>query len=282
LIMEDGKPNRRSYETAVIATLRDRLRAGDAWVEGSRDYRRFDAYLMSKPEAAKVLGPTGLPTDGKEWLKDRSALLNDRLSDVQTKLEAGKLEGVRLESGRLKITPHDPVTPAAGEQLDRAIDAVMPRIRITDLLWDVNQQTGFLDSFTDLRSGRNHTNPPAVLAAILAGASKGEARHSLAKAVFAHSQGRIHDRSVDAQQKRAMALNLVIAAIVYWNTMYMDKAAQHLLKAGQLADPSLLRHVSPLGWMHINLTGDFVWNSGAAERMNARPLHLSATRKWAS
>ena len=115
-----------------------------------------------------------------------------------------------------------------------------------------------------------------------AGLNKGEARHSLAKAVFAHSQGRIHDRSADAQQKRAMALNLVIAAIVYWNTMYMDKAAQHLLKAGQLADPSLLRHVSPLGWMHINLTGDFVWNSGAAERMNARPLHLSTTRKWVS
>ena len=115
-----------------------------------------------------------------------------------------------------------------------------------------------------------------------AGLNKGEARHSLAKAVFAHSQGRIHDRSADAQQKRAMALNLVIAAIVYWNTMYMDKAAQHLLKAGQLVDPSLLRHVSPLGWMHINLTGDFVWNSGAAERMNARPLHLSTTRKWVS
>jgi hypothetical protein len=73
-----------------------------------------------------------------------------------------------------------------------------------------------------------------------------------------------------------MALNLVIAAFVYWNTMYMDKAAQHLQNAGQLANPSLLRHVSPLGWMHINLTGDFVWNSGAAERMNARPLHLNA------
>jgi hypothetical protein len=114
-----------------------------------------------------------------------------------------------------------------------------------------------------------------------AGLNKGEARHSLAKAVFSHSQSRIHDRSADAQQKRAMALNLIIAAIVYWNTMYMDKAAQHLLKAGQLADPSLLRHVSPLGWMHINLTGDFVWNSGVAERMNARLLHLSVTRKWA-
>ena len=100
--------------------------------------------------------------------------------------------------------------------------------------------------------------------------------------IFAHSQGRIHDRSNDAQQKRAMALNLVIAAIVYWNTMYMEKAANHLLRNGKLADLNLLKHVSPQGWMHINLTGDFVWNSGAAERINVRPLNLSAAKRWAS
>jgi len=51
------------------------------------------------------------------------------------------------------------------------------------------------------------------------------AADTLAKAVFAHSQGRIYDRSDAAQQKRAMALNTVIAAIVFWNTLYMEKAA---------------------------------------------------------
>ena len=107
-----------------------------------------------------------------------------------------------------------------------------------------------------------------------AGLNKGEARHTLARAVFAHSQGRIRDRSHDAQQKRVMALNLVIAAIVYWNTSYMDKATDHLRRQGWLPDPSLLRHVSPLGWEHIVLTGNYDWNSGAAERSNVRPLNL--------
>ena len=41
-----------------------------------------------------------------------------------------------------------------------------------------------------------------------------------------------------------------------------------------LPEPSLLRHVSPLGWDHIVLTGDYDWNSGAAERTNVRPLNL--------
>jgi len=538
LIYKDGKPKRRIYETAVVATLRDRLRAGDAWVKGSRDYRRFDAYLMPKLEAAHIMSETGLPVDGRVWLAQRRNLLNQRLRDVERKLKRGQLEGVRIENERLKITPHDPVTPPAGEQLDRAIDAVMPRIRITELLWDVGRHTDFLDSFTDLRSGRTNANPATVLASILAGATnlglermaqasknvshaqlswasnwylrpetysdaltriidahhalplaqvwghaehtssdgqffaaarnsgeinakygpdpglkiysflsgqygsfhssligatsgeapfvleglmgnaaqfnplthyvdtggvsdhvfamfhllglklaprlrdlpdrrlacfgkpgvwkglsplmgkpineevilshwddvirlaasvkngsaktsallrklgayrqqnrlylalgeigriertlfmlgwienpqlrqkcqaglnKGEARHTLAKAVFAHSQGRIYDRSPDAQQKRAMALNLVIAAIIYWNTMYMNKAADHLRQIGELPDPSLLKHVSPLGWAHINLTGDYVWDSGAAERSNERPLHLSYARKW--
>ena len=70
-----------------------------------------------------------------------------------------------------------------------------------------------------------------------AGLNKGEARHALARAVFAHSQGRIRDRSHDAQQKRVMALNLVIAAIVYWNTSYIEKAANHLRREPTAAQP---------------------------------------------
>ncbi len=67
-----------------------------------------------------------------------------------------------------------------------------------------------------------------------AGLNKGDARHSLARAVFAHSQGRIHDRSDAAQQKGAMALNLVIATITFWNTVYMDKAACHIAQTSPL------------------------------------------------
>jgi hypothetical protein len=56
LVRQDGKPNRRLYEMAVFATLRDKLRSGDIWVERSSNYRRFDSYLL--PEAAAP--PRGL------------------------------------------------------------------------------------------------------------------------------------------------------------------------------------------------------------------------------
>jgi hypothetical protein len=53
-------------------------------------------------------------------------------------------------------------------------------------------------------------------------------------------------------------------------------------RSGRLSEPDLLKQVSPLGWEHINLTGDFDWHSGAADRSNARPLHLSSARREAS
>nr|WP_281256623.1 Tn3 family transposase [Roseovarius mucosus] len=83
-----------------------------------------------------------------------------------------------------------------------------------------------------------------------------------------------------AMPKRAMALNLVIAAITFWNTIYMDKAASYLVQTSSLYDVKLLAHTSPLGWEHVILSGDFDWHSGAADRKIARPLNIRPARDW--
>ena len=101
---------------------------------------------------------------------------------------------------------------------------------------------------------------PALRRRCQGGLNEGEARHSLADAVFAHSQGRIHDRRPEAQQNRAAALNLVIAAIIFWNTKQISTAVDQLRSAGVSIDKHLLRHVSPLGWVHVILTGDYFWD----------------------
>jgi hypothetical protein len=51
-------------------------------------------------------------------------------------------------------------------------------------------------------------------------------------------------------------LNLVIAAITLWNTVYSERAAVAQREHGS-ADESLLRHVAPLSWNHIRVTGDY-------------------------
>ncbi|GAA5531533.1 tn3 family transposase ISPa40 [Herpetosiphon gulosus] len=89
--------------------------------------------------------------------------------------------------------------------------------------------------------------------------NKGEGKNNLEQAVFAHRQGKVHDRSIDDQIERASGLNLVLAAIVLWNTVYLGAAVDAARAAGHPIPDAYLAHLSPLGWEHINLTGDFVW-----------------------
>ena len=72
LITEGGQVDRRRYETAIMATLRDRLRAGDIWVEGTRNYRRFDTYLLSRRDADKVADSLPFQTDAAAYLEERT------------------------------------------------------------------------------------------------------------------------------------------------------------------------------------------------------------------
>ena len=55
-------------------------------------------------------------------------------------------------------------------------------------------------------------------------------------------------------------LNLVVAAITLWNTVYLERATEQMARSRQI-DPALLQHVSPLGWEHINLNGDYTWHT---------------------
>lgn len=106
-----------------------------------------------------------------------------------------------------------------------------------------------------------------------AGLNKGEARNALARAVFIHRLGEIRDRTFEQQRYRASGLNLVTAAIVLWNTVYLERATQALRESGKLPDARLLQFLSPLGWEHINLTGDYVWRQNRkVDEGKYRPL----------
>ncbi len=532
LITENGRIDRRRYEIAIMATLRDRLRAGDVWIEGTRNYQCFDAYLLGRRDAAKVADALPFDSNAASYLADRSRNLDWRLRRFAKQLKANKLEGVSLERDRLKLQKMPPVTPPEAEALDRKLDTLLPRVRITELLLEVAERTGFLNAFRDLRSGKEHDNPSTVLAAILAhgtnlglermanasegvsyaqlawthnwylspenyqaalamiisahhelpfarhwgagtssssdgqffrsgrsrsgaadvnakygaepgvkiyshlsdhfasfgsrimsatageapyvldglvlgagnlplhehytdtggatdhvfalchllgfrfaprlrdigdrklgsiaapstykgienlmgrtiktaaieadwddivrivasikdgtvapsvilrklaaykrqnrldfalaelgriertlftldwleqpelrracqaGLNKGEARHTLAAAIYTNRQGRFTDRSLENQEFRASGLNLLIAAISYWNTVYLDRAAKHLNAVGTTFDAALLAHLSPMGWAHISLTGDYLWEQ--ARRLPAGEFH---------
>ena len=171
LISEQGQPNRRLYETAVFATLRDRLRSGDVWIERSSNYRRFDSYLLPAAAVSAIAAELGLPATADEWLAARGAELDRRLKCFARRLQRGELEGVELRDGRLHITPVKAATPPEAEALAGRIDVMLPSVRITEVLHEVNRATGFSAAFTNLRTGEPCDNENALLATILADAT---------------------------------------------------------------------------------------------------------------
>lgn len=107
--------------------------------------------------------------------------------------------------------------------------------------------------------------------------NKGEARNSLVRAVNLHRLGRFRDRSHENLSIRASALNLVVTAIIYWNSVHMGRAVTALRQRGQQIPEEWLPTLSPLGWEHINLTGDYIWeDEPILDAEGFRPIPFSA------
>lgn len=523
-VRTDGVLNRRYYELCVLSELRERLRAGDVWVKGSSTSKSFEDRLISH-ERLKFLTQNNslqvsVQSDFGAFLNERRDRLQERLDQVEAKAKGGHLVDVAIDKGNLKIAPIERTTTAISDALVSRLYALLPRIRITDLLAEVNEWTDFTDVFTHLRTGDKPNSPQTLMAALIAdglnlgltrmaeacrvaslgqmawvadwhirdetynlalrrlvteqqnqplaaafgpgtssssdgqffqatgygrdsgrlnahyghkpgvkfythisdryapfytkviaatasealhildallshridpgltrhhtdgggvsdhvfalcsllgfqfapripdlkdrrlyvfdkpatyptlesliaakldidliGAhwteilrvaesirsgqvtasvimrqlaayprqngvamalrefgrmertlftldwledpqlrrqttqelNKGEARNSLARAVFLHRLGEIRDRTYENQQHRASGLNLLVTAIILWNTRYLEKAVTALREQGEIIDDAMLAHLSPLGWEHINLTGDYIW-----------------------
>lgn len=105
--------------------------------------------------------------------------------------------------------------------------------------------------------------------------NKGEAENALKRAIFFQRVGRLHDHGLQAQTHRASAVNVVVGAIVLWNTTYLQAALAAVAKAGRPVPDEHLAHLSPLGWQHINLTGDYLWSERAHDD-RLRPLRPGA------
>jgi hypothetical protein len=117
---------------------------------------------------------------------------------------------------------------------------------------------------------RHHTLSEARRAT--AGLNKGEARNALARAVFFNRLGEMRDRSHEDQIHWASGLNVLCAAIALWNIVYVERAVEELRNRGHDITDEHLRHLSPLGWEHIALTGVYRWDLGGVPQGVLRPL----------
>lgn len=115
---------------------------------------------------------------------------------------------------------------------------------------------------------------PQLRRRVQIGLNKGEAKNALARALYFYRLGEVRDRTYEMHQHRASGLNLVVSAIILWNTVYIEKAVNALRQSGEIISDELLKHISPLGWDHISLTGEYTWDiKRESLNKNFRPLN---------
>ena len=119
----------------------------------------------------------------------------------------------------------------------------------------------------------NYVDDEAYRRRILTQFNRGEGRHSLARAVCHGRKGEIRQRYREGQEDQLNALGLVTNAIILWNTLYMDKALEHLRSQGWNINPEDIARLSPLGFIHINMLGRYYFElAEAIQNGGFRPL----------
>lgn len=174
-VWEEEKINRHYYEFCALAELRNGLRSGDLWVEGSHQYRQLEDYLLP-PASWKELRqgrtpPVSAPLEAKTYLTERGSELHEQLTRVGQKLSENDLPDVRRDADKVRITHLEADIPEGVDELARKAYAKVRPIKITQLLVEIDQVTHFSRHCTHLHRGDPARDREALFAAMLAEAT---------------------------------------------------------------------------------------------------------------
>lgn len=145
---DDGSINRHYYEMAALSELKNKIRSGDISVEGSRNHKDFEEYLVSKDDWECVKGnDSGIPVS-----LDMSDYLEERMNSLSTRLEwlsknMGKLKGMSIENGKIRLERLEKESSDKSSKLSQRLYDMLPKIKLPELLLEVADWTGFEKNF---------------------------------------------------------------------------------------------------------------------------------------
>ncbi len=103
--------------------------------------------------------------------------------------------------------------------------------------------------------------------------NKGEQVHELRQFIHFANEGKIRTHLEEEQINEAGCLNLVVNAIILWNTVYMQAIIEQLRNEGYQINDDDLRHLGPARHEHINPYGHYTFNvQQELQRKGLRPL----------
>ncbi|EFI8253229.1 TPA: Tn3-like element TnAs1 family transposase, partial [Escherichia coli] len=111
--------------------------------------------------------PLAINPNSDQYLEERLQLLDEQLATVTRLAKDNELPDAILTESGLKITPLDAAVPDRAQALIDQTSQLLPRIKITELLMDVDDWTGFSRHFTHLKDGAEAKDRTLLLSAIL-------------------------------------------------------------------------------------------------------------------
>ena len=112
--------------------------------------------------------PLAVATDCDQYLHDRLTLLETQLATVNRMALANELPDAIITESGLKITPLDAAVPDTAQALIDQTAMILPHVKITELLLEVDEWTGFTRHFSHLKSGDLAKDKNLLLTTILA------------------------------------------------------------------------------------------------------------------
>ncbi|WP_160166735.1 Tn3 family transposase [Nocardiopsis kunsanensis] len=91
-----------------------------------------------------------------------------------------------------------------------------------------------------------------------------ESRHQLARKICFGNRGELRQRYRQGLEDQLGALGLVLNAVVWWNSLYIDAAVGRLKAEGFPATEQMCARLSPLGFDHINFLGSYTFPTDPA------------------
>lgn len=139
---EEGKIDRSYYELVAFTELKNNIRSGDISVEGSMIHRNIDDYLV---DLSACIDSETIPDTFEDYLKDREIILDLQLQFYST---------VDKRISRANLKKLEKVTPSEAEIYRKKLYSIIPKIRLSDLLIEVDSWTNFSQEFSHDSTGK--------------------------------------------------------------------------------------------------------------------------------
>ena len=112
--------------------------------------------------------PLAILLDQDDYLDQRLELLKNQLKIVNRLALLEELPEASITDSGLRITPLDKAVLDEAKELISQASNMLPHLKITELLQEVDEWVGFTDHFTHLKNGRKVKDKPLLLTVILA------------------------------------------------------------------------------------------------------------------